>query len=97
MDIDPAQPTKISEKECNQIKNLMKAKRESLNNSLVKIIDTQCAADREALLQTKVRFKRLQEEGSEQTKALKSIGLTEADKQEITAEVAKLQFDPDME
>ena len=57
--IDLSDAKKLTDKECAQIKNLLKAKRESLNNQLVKVIDTQCASDREALLQTKVRFKRL--------------------------------------
>ena len=48
--IDTTNPMKISEKECAQIRHLLKAKKESLNNQLVKTIDTQCASDREALL-----------------------------------------------
>ena len=63
--VDINEPKKLTEKDCRRINDLMKAKRESLNKQIVKVIDTRCATDREALLQTKLRFKRLQEEGSE--------------------------------
>ena len=57
--VDINEPKKLTEKDCRRINDLMKAKRESLNKQLVKAIDTRCAVDREALLQTKLKFKRL--------------------------------------
>ena len=48
--IDSKDPMKLSDKECNMVRKMIKARRETLNDRLVKVIDTQCAADREALL-----------------------------------------------
>ena len=90
--VDANDPKKLSTKDRTRIKNLLKAKKESLNNQLVRAIDTRCTQDREALLQTKVRFKKLQEEGSEQTRALAKFGLTASDHYEIVSEIAKLQY-----